>query len=85
LEDIVSKSQATIPVVEEKAVITTRTVPKGRVKVETKTDVTEELIKAELETSAVDITRVPIDRIIDQTPEIIPRVMSPSSRWSKRS
>lgn len=64
------EAETNIPVVEEDLNIETRSVPKARVRIETRTDVVEELVKARLATSSVEVSRVPIDREIDRAPQI---------------
>jgi stress response protein YsnF len=64
------KPQTIIPIVEEQLNVETRTVPTGRVRVETKTEVVEELATAQLSSSDVEITRVPVGRAVETAPEV---------------
>ena len=60
----------TIPLSEETLHLDKRRVTTGRVRISTKTDVVEELARASLDREAVEVTRVPVDRIVDQAPAI---------------
>ncbi len=59
-----------IPIVEEELRLDKRMVTTGKVRVRTSVDVEMELVKATLDGEAVEVTRVPIDRIVDHAPEI---------------
>lgn len=61
-----------LPVVEETAHIDKRVHEKGRVRVDLKTDTTDDVLRASLHGNAVGVTRVPIDRVI-QEGEPVPR------------
>jgi len=63
-------SEKSIPVVEEDVHIEKRTVGRGRVRVETVTEIGKEVVRAELETSDVEITRVPVGREVSETPPV---------------
>jgi stress response protein YsnF len=65
-----ARSEEVVPLVEETASIATRGVVTGRVRVRTVTDTVEELTQTHVEHSAVEVTRVPIDRVIEAAPEI---------------
>jgi stress response protein YsnF len=54
----------TIPIVEETARIGKRTVETGRVRVSTRTETTEEVLRGTLRGTVVGVTRVPFDRAI---------------------
>ncbi|WP_449409991.1 YsnF/AvaK domain-containing protein [Methylobacterium komagatae] len=54
----------TIQVVAETARIDKRVVEAGRVRVQTRTETTEEVLRETLRSDAVEVTRVPIDRVI---------------------
>jgi stress response protein YsnF len=58
-----------IPVVEETAHLSRRTVPIGRVRVETITETRSETITAELASSEVEVERVPVGREVETAPE----------------
>jgi uncharacterized protein (TIGR02271 family) len=60
----------TIPLVEEELNLQKREVATGRVRVRTVVDVVDEFAQTSLEEETVEITRVPIDRVIDQAPAI---------------
>jgi stress response protein YsnF len=59
-----------IPLAEEELRLDKRQVTRAKVRVHTVTDVTQELAKASLEEETVEVTRVPIDRMVEQAPEI---------------
>ena len=59
-----------IPLVEETATIGKREVLTGRVRVKTVTDTIEELAHADLQRETVEVTRVPIDRMVETAPGI---------------
>lgn len=59
-----------VPLVEETLHLDKRHVTTGKVRVSTKTDVVQELAHASLEGETVEVTRVPVDRIVDHAPEI---------------
>ena len=59
-----------IPLAEEELRLDKREVTKGKVRVRTVVDVVEELARATLDEETVEVTRVPVDRIVDQPPEI---------------
>lgn len=60
----------TIPIIEEALQVGTRQVETGRVRVTTKTETVEELAEAELESSEVEVTRVPVNRQVDRAPDV---------------
>jgi stress response protein YsnF len=59
-----------LPVVEEIVSVETRPVRTGRVRIETVTEAVEDIARAELGVSDVEVTRVPVDREIETVPEI---------------
>jgi stress response protein YsnF len=63
-----SPSEKSVPVIEEEAHVQKRTVTTGRVRVETVTEIHDEVATAELETSDVEITRVPVGREVENPP-----------------
>ncbi|WP_457092244.1 YsnF/AvaK domain-containing protein [Microvirga sp. P5_D2] len=63
-------SEKTIPVVEEIAKVEKQEVVTGRVRVRTITDTIEELAHAEVQREDVEVTRVPIDKVVEATPKI---------------
>jgi stress response protein YsnF len=60
----------TVTLAEETVRIEARQVQTGRVRVETRTDVTEEIVRASLTGDVVDVVRVPIDRMVSEPPEV---------------
>jgi len=65
-----SVSEEIIPVVEETATVEKRQVVTGRVRVQTITDTVEELAQAGVRRETVEVTRVPVDRVVESPPEI---------------
>ena len=63
-------SEQSIPLLEEEVRIDKRTVSKGRVRVETVTEIKDEVAQADLETSDVEITRIPVGREVEKPPEM---------------
>ena len=59
-----------IPLAEEELRVDERTVTTGMVRVRTVVDVETELARATLDGEAVEVTRVPVDRMVDQPPAI---------------
>jgi len=75
LDDVLTSAARTvsediIPLAEETATVGKRQVVTGRVRVQTVTDTVEELAHADVQQETVEVTRVPIDRIVETTPEI---------------
>lgn len=62
--------QETIPLVEERAFVSKRVVEGGRVRVRTRVEEREELVRADLAHDEVEVDRVRIDREIDAVPEV---------------
>lgn len=60
----------TISLVSEDLLVGTRPVITGRVRVETKTELVEEWARAELESSAVEVVVVPVNRPVDEVPDV---------------
>jgi stress response protein YsnF len=63
-------SEEVIPLVEETATVGKREVVTGRVRVQTVTDTVEELAHADVQRETVEVTRVPVDRVVETPPEI---------------
>ena len=63
-------SEEVIPLAEEIATIAKRQVVTGRVRVQTLTDTIEELAHAEVQRESVEVTRVPIDKVVETAPAI---------------
>lgn len=59
-----------IPLVEEELAVGKRTVETGRVRVETRTDFVEELVKSELSSSQFDVERVAVNQVVDEAPAV---------------
>jgi uncharacterized protein (TIGR02271 family) len=63
-------SEEVIPLVEETATAGKQEVVTGRVRVRTVTDTLEETAHADLRREDVEVTRVPIDKVVDTAPQI---------------
>lgn len=59
-----------LPVVEEELRIEKREVVRSRVRVRTTIEAETEIARASLDEEAVEVTRVPIDRVVDDPPKI---------------
>lgn len=59
-----------IPLVEERAVVSKRRVETGRVRVQTRVERREEMVRAELARDEVIVERIPVNRPIDHVPDI---------------
>jgi stress response protein YsnF len=70
VSDAGTASEQVLPLVEETVTVHTREVVTGRVRVRTITDTLEELAQATLQNEAVDVTRVPIDRMVEVAPTV---------------
>jgi stress response protein YsnF len=69
-QGVTEPSSSVVPVVAEEIHLTKREVTTGEVRVRTTTHVVEELAQADLKQHHVVVTRVPIDRVVDQIPTI---------------
>ncbi len=74
------KDHDVLPIVEETATLSKRDVVTGRVRVQTRTSSQEQMVAAALERTDVAVTRVPVDREIDEAPPIRTEGESRSSR-----
>jgi stress response protein YsnF len=75
LDDALKSSTRTVaedavPLVEEIATVDKRQIVTGHVRVQTVTDTVEEFAHADLKREAVEVTRVPIDKVVETAPEI---------------
>jgi uncharacterized protein (TIGR02271 family) len=68
-QDLSSDTEV-IPIAEEELRLDKRMVTTGKVRVRTSVDIETEMVKATLEGETVEVTRVPIDRIVDHAPDI---------------
>jgi uncharacterized protein (TIGR02271 family) len=57
-----------VPFTEEVISVSKQEVITGRVRIRTVTESTDELVQQELDTAHVSVTRIPINRIVDQAP-----------------
>jgi uncharacterized protein (TIGR02271 family) len=64
------QSRRTIPIVEEEAHVDKRVVETGRVRVSSRTHAFEETVSADLDREEVEVTRVPVDRVVDRVPDM---------------
>jgi uncharacterized protein (TIGR02271 family) len=65
-----SERDSTVPLAQEELSVSTRSVVTGRVRIETRTDVVNELVRVPLETSEVEVERVTVGREVDHVPEV---------------
>ena len=65
-----SKYEEAIPVAEETARIDKREVETGRVKVRTVVESSEQMVREELSSRVVKVTRVPVDQPVSAVPEV---------------
>jgi stress response protein YsnF len=63
-------AQEIVPVVEESAIIGKRQVVTGHVRVRTVTDTVEELAHASVQREDIEVTRVPIGKVVETAPAI---------------
>jgi stress response protein YsnF len=63
-------TEEVIPVVEETVTVGKRQVVTGRVRVQTVTETVEEFAHADVQRETVEVTRVPVDQVVDTAPEI---------------
>jgi uncharacterized protein (TIGR02271 family) len=63
-------SEEVVSLAEEIATIAKRQVVTGRVRVQTLADTVEELAHAEVQRETVEVTRVPVDRMVESAPEV---------------
>lgn len=83
---MVSNSQTkTIPLAAEAAVVGKQDVVAGKVRIETRTELVEELARANLRNERVDVTRVPIGRRVVDLRRSVLKGMSPSSPFLPKS
>jgi stress response protein YsnF len=59
-----------IPLAEEELRVGKRQVTRAKVRVHTVVDMVEELARATLDEETVEVTRVPVDRVVDHAPEV---------------
>lgn len=59
-----------LPLVEEAATVSKRSVPTGKVRISTHVDVAHEMARAVLQSETVEVTRVEIGSQIDTVPEV---------------
>jgi uncharacterized protein (TIGR02271 family) len=63
-------AEEVIPLVEETATVGKRHVVTGRFRVQTVTDTVEERVHADVQRESVEVTRVPIDKVVETAPGI---------------
>lgn len=59
-----------VPLAEETVDVTKQERITGKVRVKTETDTVEELARATLQTETVEVTRVPVGRVVDAPPSV---------------
>lgn len=65
-----SSSESVIPRVEETLHVEKRETVTGRVRVQTRVDLVEEVARASLDSEVVDVKRVAVDRVVTTPPEV---------------
>jgi stress response protein YsnF len=65
-----TEAEEILPLVAETATVQKREVVTGKVRVRTVTDTVEELARANLQTDSVEVTRVPVDQVVETAPEV---------------
>jgi stress response protein YsnF len=63
-------SEEVLPLVEEIAVVGKRSVLTGRLRVHLAAGTAEEIAHAQVQRESVEVTRIPVDRIVETTPGI---------------
>ena len=64
------RDEQVIPLVEETARISKRDVITGKVRVRTEVESVEQVVRETLKDETVEVTRVPVDRRVEQVPEV---------------
>src|SRR3712207_3530051 len=59
-----------VPILEEEARVEKRRIATGKVRIRSVVEEVEEIAAATLEEETVDVTRVPIDRVVDEVPAV---------------
>ena len=65
-----SEVSSSVPVLEEVAVVTKRRVSTGKVRISTHADRVDDIARCALQAESVEVTRVPIDTIVERAPEV---------------
>ncbi len=68
--DILTGAEEILPLVEETATVHKQAVVTSKVRVRTVTEALEDLAQATLQSDSVEVTRVPVDKVVDTAPEI---------------
>ena len=63
-------SEEVVPLLEEHLRVEAREAVTGKVRIRTLTDTVEEIARADLKREAVEVTRVPINRVVETAPEV---------------
>jgi stress response protein YsnF len=64
-----TETEEILPLAEETATIHRRETITGKVRVRAVTDTAEELAKATLQSDTIEVTRVPVDKVVETAPE----------------
>jgi len=64
------EAEVVVPLIEETAHVAIRDRVRGKIRVSTTTEVVEELVRADLRSDNVDVTRVPVGREVTEVPQI---------------
>jgi stress response protein YsnF len=68
--DPAQSEEFVVPILEEEAHVEKRRVTTGKVRIRSIVEDVEEIAAATLEEETVDITRVPVDRVVDEVPAV---------------
>ena len=66
---VTSETQV-VPLLEEEARVEKRQISTGKVRIRTSVEDVEENVRADLESEDVEVTRVPVDRVVNEAPQI---------------
>ena len=64
------EAEVAVPLIEETVHVAIRDRVRGKIRVSTTTEVVEELVRADLRSDNVDVTRVPVGREVTEVPQI---------------
>lgn len=70
IHDLKIEDEHVIPIVEETWRVEKREVSKGKVRIRTVVDTVEELARATIEEETVEVTRVPVGRVVTEAPTV---------------
>ena len=68
--DPAQSDEFVVPILEEEARVEKRRVTTGKVRIRSVVEEVEEIAAATLDEETVDVTRVPVDRVVDEVPAV---------------